>query len=518
MDQSYSQALKILDILESKCGLYRITINNIPVWWFVRLRFWLALSDRLKSGGKEEKSSAVRKPSGRFAGKFLVFALRSLIGLATAAVYGKKGAVWLLAYSSDFKKTKNNPAKDINISPVYQKIKDDAIIIEMPSLNPSDFHSLLFRKKTLFFDSAIALSIMINFLKLFKKPPITHWEEFHNACIKNDFGQISPEWISANIRGLVNKFYPKIFFQIEASKIALKIFKPKAIAETTSYDSGMMAINLAAKSMGIPVAELQHGIIPDTHEGYIYFIPQEYAGPRPLPDKLLVHGQIYKDTILASSGAFSSQNIVVVGNMRMQKYLKENTDNRGAIKKKIRKILGVGQEDFLATVTSQPLQRSGLSGILEASLPVLGKNVFVCLKPHPSESDWRQVYKNILSDPRVRVVTDNEADLYDLLIASDIHITLASTVFIECLALGVPNIIVKGPNLGDISSFLEHCGLSPVETADEFTAEFKKIMLNRQYRETIISKGKNKSEYFLADIEYPENNIAREILGYKNFT
>lgn len=88
-------------------------------------------------------------------------------------------------------------------------------------------------------------------------------------------------------------------------------------------------------------------------------------------------------------------------------------------------------------VTSQWAVNIWLSDFLSKVLSLVKEeNIFILLKPHPGEIDqWRSVYGKIINHPRLRVVTDREIDLYEALIASDIHATISSTVFYESLSL-----------------------------------------------------------------------------------
>ncbi|UMX47655.1 MAG: hypothetical protein L7H18_04400 [Candidatus Nealsonbacteria bacterium DGGOD1a] len=514
MDPIYAQALKILNLLEAKCGAYSLEAGGIPIWWFVRYKFFLSLLEKLNSAAVEKEVSRYRAIPVRNFINTISFGLRSLKSFAMIAAGHKKKPVWLLAYSGDLKKTKNGKFEDINIDPVYQKLEECAIVIEMPSLMANDFHSFLHRKEAFFFDAAIAVSIIFNFAKSRKKPVIVQWEEFNNLCRQTDFGHDYPssDWISDKIFGLINQSYAKVLYQIWAAKFFLKKFKPDVIVETSSYDSGMMAINFAAKKMGIPAIEMQHGIITNAHAGYIYSIPQEYVFSKPLPEKFMAHGRIYKDIILASGNEFSSKDIVIAGNMRMEKFMRESLSGREAIRKKVRQALGVDENAFLAVVSSENLPKEGFARIMEETMAISEEDLFICIKLHPAEDDWRQAYGNILFHPRARFVTDGDIDLYELLVASDLHATTISTVFLECLALGIPNIIIESPNMGSVLDLVSYCGISPVKTAGEFVKEIHKIRSDKNYKTGMIKKGKEIAERFFTPTGYPENIIAREVL------
>ena len=515
------QATKIMKLLEMKSSVYELEMDSIPIWWFIRFRFYNRLLNYLNL--KEEKKETFQNSNisirtiicnCKKGGVFLLRSLSSLIHIAANRY--KKRPILLLVYPVDFKKTNGEAHFDIFINSIYQNLSDKSIVIERPGLGEQDFQSFLFRKNTIFLDWAILFSIFKNCFKLWKIPKINNWERFKNKCEGVNFEIISSKWILNTIKELIFSARNKIIIQITAAEIILNRFKPKVIVETTSYDSGTVALNLIAKRQNIPVIELQHGIITKTHIGYTYFIPTNYVGNRPLPNKILVYGEAFKNAILTFGNAFSSENIITTGFPRLNNFLKENQSRKKDIRTAVRRKLGISNDAFLVTISSQPTTNIYLSKFLKKLL-LLEKDIIICIKLHPSEVDNRKlIYQNISSHPQIKIVTDKTVNIYELLISSDVHVTVASTVFFECLALGVPNIILKGPGYSHILEILDQSKVVIADTPKDFIEELNKLKQNTHYRKVVIEEEKKISNSFFIKKDCPESLIVEEIVKYYN--
>ena len=511
------QATKIMKLLEMKSSVYELEMDSIPIWWFIRFRFYDRLLNYLNQEEEKKETFKNRNISIRTiiynckkSGVFLLRSLSSLIHIATTRY--KKRPILFLVYPTGFKKTKEEIQFDIYINSTYQKLSNKSIVIERPTLKEQDLQSFLFRKNTIFLDWAILFSILKNCFKLWKIPKINNWKKFKNKCEGVNFEIISSKWILNTIKELIFSTRNKIIIQITAAEIILNRFKPKVIVETVSYDSGTVALNLIAKRQNIPVIELQHGIITKNHIGYIYFIPSDYTKNKPLPDKILVYGEAFKKAILRTGNAFSSKDIIVTGFPRLNNFLSQAQSKREFIRVEARKKLGIDNNIFLATITSQPITNSYLSHFLEKAIPLLEKNIIICVKLHPSElDDWGTIYRDISFHPQVKIVSDNDINLYELLISSDVHATVCSTVFLECLALGIPNVILKGPGYSFVLELVKEDEILIADNPEEFVKLLNKLKLNKNSRNAIIQKEKEICSLFFARKNSSENLILEEI-------
>ena len=102
-----------------------------------------------------------------------------------------------------------------------------------------------------------------------------------------------------------------------------------------------------------------------------------------------------------------------------------------------------------------------------------------------------------LSDSRVRVILDKDVDLYELLIASNMHVTVYSTVFLECLSLEVPNVIVKCPGYEVAFELVDRQDLLVAGTPQELVALVRKLAGSSGYRDEVIREEGDLQEIFL---------------------
>jgi len=196
----------------------------------------------------------------------------------------------------------------------------------------------------------------------------------------------------------------------------------------------------------------------------------------------------------------------------MSSFLRKFQNGKKLLKVRIREKIGIKEDDFLITVTSGHDTSRYLSPFLEKVIS-LSKDFIICIKLHIGEvGKWEYVYKNIANHPRIRIISDNIIDLYDLLFASDVHATVYSTVHLECLALGIPNVIIKIPGYISVFQLANKNDLIYVRTALQFVKEIKKLQENENYRNRIIERGKCAAKRFFYLDQNPEDLMEKEIM------
>ena len=518
----FDQAQGVMRLLEMQCGVWELGIRDIPIWWFVRFRFY----DRLVGyfgNEQEERVSSDNRSNVRKIPQFTsacfksgVFGLRALNGMIQMNITKRppRGLRLLLAIPAAFRGEKTKGIADIYFGSLLHQISDECIVIERATLSKWDLQSLLFRKEAIFFDWMLLRAILKLFPVLRKPPEIKGWSSLQSKCREVDFGSISSDHLLNMLQSVINGVSRKVLVQVEASKMLVQRLAPSVIVEIASYDSAPMALNLVAIRQNIPIVELQHGDINKQHIGYAYFIPDNYRGERPLPNKILVYGEAFRQAVLAAGTAFTLDNVVVSGFPRMSKFLKKlELEGRESLREKVRHHLGLEQDAFLFTVTTQPTISSSLSKFLEDVLRSLKeRNLVVCIKPHPSEvGTWKSSYAALLRDPRVRVLQDEDIDLYELLVASDVHGTVYSTVFLECFVLGVPNIIIGCPGYTNVLQSVDQDEIIVANYQETFIAELTRLMEDAEYRHVIIEKGRQVAKRFFAVDISPEEIMIKEI-------
>jgi len=517
------QARSVIRTLEEQCGIWNLQVRDIPIWWFARLEAYEQLVTYCRSNSEQELSVDGKNKLElvpRFlsiCSKGVVFGLRALSGMVQTTYMKarfRKRPVMFLSVPADFRGVRGKEVSDIFLGLIYKEMHEDAIVVERTTLSKWDFHSLVFRRKAVFFDWLLLRAVLKLFPNLREPPRIEGWHALCSKCQGMDFGSISSEHLLNMVHSIIAGLSRKVVVQVEAAAMALQTVKPKGVIEICSYDSAPRAINLVAKRYGIPIMELQHGFISKSHMGYTYFIPDDYQGERPVPDRIMVYGEAFKKAILTTGTAFIPENTVVTGFPRLSAFLnKVESEGRNSLRKRIRQYLGIAQDTFVLTITTQPTTSSCLGTFLEEVLRTLdGDKYALYVKPHPSEAEtWKKSYGDIIQDHRVRIVTDRGIDLYELLVASNAHVTVYSTVFLECFALGVPNIIIGCPGYQHVLELVDEEEIVLVNDEEAFVAELTKLARDVVYRQEVVRRGMETAKRFFALGNSPVEMIRREI-------
>ena len=518
---AFDQAQRIMQILEQRCEIWNLRVRDIPIWWFVRNRFYAQL---IKHFDIQRDEVALTNDASLFDGlshlfsacsKSIVFGLRSLSGM----IQMRRGQfhnrqVLFLSTAALFRGVGEDKISDIYLGPIYSRVPNKGILVERTTLSKHDLHSLLFRRDCVFFDWML-LRATFRLLPFLRQPlEVKNWRSFCARCKQMNLDTISSERLLGMVKSTIDRFSRKAIIQVEAAKMLLEAMSPRQILETCSYDSSCMAINLIARRRGIRIMELQHGFISKFHMGYAYFLPGDYQGEKPIPDKIMVYGEAFKEAVLGGGTAFDSENVVVTGFPRLSEFLKRlKEEGRASLREEVRHRLGIAQDAFVLTVTTQPQTSSSLCNFLRESLQSIRENDFtICMKVHPSEvGTWKSSYKSIIRDPRVKVLTDKNIDLYELLVASDVHATVYSTVFLESFALGVPNVIIGCPGYQHVLELVDEAEIVLASDIQTFVAELRKLAKGSAYSEEIVRKGMEAAKRFFAMDGSPVEQIRREI-------
>jgi hypothetical protein len=391
--------------------------------------------------------------------------------------------------------------RDIHFDSIIEQLGMPSIIVERPTLSRWDAHTLLFRRRVLFFDWLLACSIVRSVPKLCRPIRIAGWDDFARRCSALEFPGLATDDLLRMLDGTVRTYARKAIVQVSAARWLIKTLRPHAIVEITSYDSSVRAVNLAAREARVPIVELQHGLI--NHDlSYDYYLPREFRQLRPLPDKVLVYGETFRKCILELSTAFLPGDIVVAGYPRLDQFLLGVAESGYAnVRKEARRRLSAADSTQVLLITTQPGIR--LEDILVPAVRLLGerRDLMVCIKPHPSEAGrWQRGRFRAFQHAPYRIITDTDIDLYQLLAATDVHATVYSTVFLECLALSVPTIILGScPGSFGVTQLLAEGEAVTMRTATEFAALVERLSRDAKEKERMVEDGRETARRFFSE-------------------
>ena len=224
----------------------------------------------------------------------------------------------------------------------------------------------------------------------------------------------------------IRKVVPRYLALISLMEDILDRLTPKLILEVCSYNLSSRALTYAAKLRGIPVAEIQHGIVNRFHAGYIY---RHEVIRSDTPDEMLVYGQAFKEILTSESALFKPESIHVVGN-----YYIESVKNAPTIPA-VQGIKNNSEGKQVALITTQPIYEP--KAYAEAVTSLKEKGYFVIIKPHPSELEEKY------STFHENNVVVSAISVFELLKIATIHLTISSTCALDALQYSVPSVILK---------------------------------------------------------------------------
>jgi hypothetical protein len=284
-------------------------------------------------------------------------------------------------------------------------------------------------------------------------PVLAAWRD-GLACPIEAFGIDLAPLLAADVVTTASRFLPGMTASIERIERFLERIRPAGIVLADEYHrQDWMA---AARSVGIPVAAVQHGMIYAHHNGYIH--AARPAGLR-LPERTYVFGRWERD-LLRTASVYRDDEVVVGGSPRLDLIAAGTLDDQT----QLRRELGVADDERLVVVSGTwgTIYRRfhypiALAALVDRPLP----RVHVVVKLHPGEPDegpYRQILEaaaRARGVPPPRITTVQSVDLYRLLAAADAHLGIHSTVLTEAVITRTPNLLADGLAGADLLGYVE---------------------------------------------------------------
>lgn len=244
----------------------------------------------------------------------------------------------------------------------------------------------------------------------------------------------------------------------------LKKVSPKLVIVVCSY--GKETFIEACKSLGVPVVELQHGVISSYHLGYSF--PDPHRIKRTFPDYLFVFGDFWKEGIGYPIGR---ERIYSVG----YPYLESEVQRYAEIKKR----------DQLVFI-SQGTIGNAMSKFAVALSERKDFPFEIAYKLHPGEyARWRKEYPWLLAS-KIKVVEDDEIPLYLLFAQSRMQVGVYSTAIFEGLYFGLKTVLLNLPGVEYMDQLVKEqvarVVTSPEELVKVIKEEAPKVNMERFFR------------------------------------
>jgi hypothetical protein len=425
--------------IENKFPVSNIYYNGTQIWSFLRLKYWTAIQAKELGFDRRKCQSLVSK-----------------IKLLKNIFYGWRNIFKkydFLAFSnSSYRRNIAGLYCDRFIDPVIDKIgKNRVLLIELTTSNH-------YKRKNITTKNIISdlgfrtIAYLMSKIKV-KKYSMTKIKTLE--LIENDYH------LNIDYKKLTWEFFVSCYVR----SVLLRIFKPKAVF-VVCYSS-FIDVVYAAKKLGIPVIELQHGVIGKIHPTYNIRaeLDRQFS-----PDYLLSFGE-NEIVSLADSKFISTENIIPVGNAHLELSLnyKGKFSDLEEWKSKYEKcICFTGQEIF---------EKDILSFINKAA--IIDPDIGYVYIPR----DWKNT-KFINCEMPSNVFAFPALNFYQIVGSMDFHSTVCSTCALEAPSLGVQNILVniKGYSRKYFGDILTDVDVSSfVDTPEEFVNNIREIeVLDRE--------------------------------------
>lgn len=291
----------------------------------------------------------------------------------------------------------------------------------------------------------------------FKKHSIEFLKKFNEILKSDDFksffcflGVNFWEQIEFDFKKLTySPYIPNYIQLIESFTKYFAENKPHAVF--LPYETGpyALAIIAAGYANNIKTIGIQHGLLWKYNSDYSHteFRTRENIFGMPLPDITLVFGEFTKEILTESK--YPENKFLVFGNpefFQIDKIIKNFNYDAAKSKFKISK----NKKIILFTTGKSQSYYKDLGGKLNYDEQVLEKlldeynnneNFHVIIKPHPDENI--EAYEKMINKYNSNNFEIIQYDLFQLVLISDVVISIFSTVLMDSISLGKMTIRVK---------------------------------------------------------------------------
>lgn len=224
--------------------------------------------------------------------------------------------------------------------------------------------------------------------------------------------------------------------------------RPRAVFVLNGYHL-FIPFQLAVREAKIPLIELQHGIITESHPGYVF----EGAPPVDhLPDHLVVYGRHFGELLDRESPRWRGR-----WSVGGHPWLREKQAG-----------LGLLPDSHFDTVALFPqtieFTRTRIRDLATQLRKRLDPSIRIVVKPHPGDIAASRYFRG---GEGIEIATPRD-DTYELLRRCRLAVTVYSTVALEALAFRCRSVVLRSDTWpDDLRSLVDQGALLPAETADE---------------------------------------------------
>jgi hypothetical protein len=224
----------------------------------------------------------------------------------------------------------------------------------------------------------------------------------------------------------------------------LKRVDPKVVVLVCSY--GEETLIEACQKQNVPVIELQHGVIHESHVGYSF---RGSSTKEMFPDYLLVWGEYWKDAV---EYPIPDDRVIPVG----YPHLESSVDQ----------YQNVATKNQLVFISQWTIGEELSKFAVEISRDETNDYEIV-YKLHPQEDDWWQDEYPWLREADIEVVDSSDRPLYKLFAESRAQVGVSSTAVFEGLAFGLETFVYDCPGSEVLQILVDEGPAQFISTAED---------------------------------------------------
>ena len=312
--------------------------------------------------------------------------------------------------------------ENMYIGPVMNTIdKDKQLLLEYPA--PDFGHYSDIDKNNIYFPDWDIIKIFIK-ARFRKKKRITD-----TASLRALYKLFDLAFDAHFLNDRLNK----TFLFIEFFKKFLKKIHPRVVLLIDGYNYKQMALIFAAKELGIPIIELQHGLINTSHMAYMY---SQVIDKRLFADYLFTFGEYFSGIIERNSAAWGKERVLSMG----FPYIETIKERPAELPERLIELAG---QHTIIYVTSQWTVRDNLKSFIIQLSEKLDREYFIFYKIHPGEKNAFSFYKEFAGKHNLELILDKTVNSLEIMKVADVHSTVYSTSYFESVFFELPNIFIE---------------------------------------------------------------------------
>jgi mRNA-degrading endonuclease RelE of RelBE toxin-antitoxin system len=435
---SFGEIFRRITVIEEELDLFERTIDEIRFWEYVRQPLFVTINDLLAG----RKYALGKGPTFRERIRFLIV---SFLRFWKNPIFaGKKDILFI-----------SSPRRILRKDGYWWDIITDYIMEDLNLSYVAIEHNLQLKHQSppktsnlWYFDFQHSLIYIAEKMRIFQ----VSLNDDERALLREIQVRIAKSFgLNIDVKKIVLRHLGYRRIRIPYFRFVLKRIRPKAIVLLTSY--GKEDLIEPAKSLDIPVIELQHGVIHRYHSGYSF--PGKKHRKKSFPDWLFTFGDYWSKSV---EYTIDDKHVISTG----FPYIDAEKRTFSNLKKK-KQIL----------VLSQWTIGKDLSKFSADLSKVRSLNYNIIYKLHPLEfEDWEQKYPWLV-DSNIEVIHDSKKSLYRLFAESEIQIGVYSTAIFEGLAFGLKTYIVDLHGVEYTEQLVKEGVATKVSSVEELVCNLK---------------------------------------------